>query len=145
MADDPLIEARVFWWQAYQQKMDGVLDWGLNIWDAAQDDRPIDLSRGPLLDWSISGTGEWDWLNGDGRSIYPGKEGPIGSIRLENIRDGLQDYEYLWLLSQRRGSIESGRKACEPVTDSLTHFTRDPAVLSAQRDVIARQLAGAGR
>ena len=139
MADDPLIEARVLGWQAYQQKIDGLLYWGLNIWDQASNRQPIDPARGPLLDWSIqSGNGR---LYGDGRLLYPGKDGPIGSIRLANIRDGLEDYEYLWLLSQKAGNGEAGRKACLPVTESLTKFTRDPAVLRAQRETIARQIA----
>ena len=37
-ADDALIEARLIWWQAYQQKMDGFLYWGLNIWGRPHND-----------------------------------------------------------------------------------------------------------
>lgn len=29
--------------------------------------------------------------NGDGILVYPGAQGPLSSIRLENIRDGLED------------------------------------------------------
>ena len=47
------------------------------------------------------------WGNGDGRLLYPprrGKpfeavvEGPVGSIRFENLRDGFEDREYLLML-----------------------------------------------
>ena len=146
MADDPLIEARILWWQAFHQKLDGFLYWGLNIWDRPENARPIRPEQGPLLDWSItSDLGNGTPLYGDGRLIYPGTNGPIGSIRLANIRDGLEDYEYLWLLAQRTGATETARQACLPVTDSLTHFTRDPAALYAQRDAIARQIAGTRR
>jgi len=41
------------------------------------------------------------WANGDGNLIYPGPESPLSSIRLENIRDGLEDYEYLRLLGEK--------------------------------------------
>jgi hypothetical protein len=143
LADDPLIEARLIWWQAFHQKMDGFLYWGLNIWDRRDNDRPVDPAAGPLLQWSIT-TGapgsEWESLHGDGELLYAGVAGPIGSIRLANIRDGLEDYEYLWLLAQAAGGVDVARTACLPVTSSLTQFSREPAVLSAQRDVIARRL-----
>ena len=80
-----------------------------------------------------------DWLHGDGVLLYPGPAGPIGSIRLANIRDGLEDYEYLWLLAQKDG-IEAARAACQPVTRCLTDFTRIPQELAVQRDKIARRL-----
>jgi len=140
LADDPLIEARVIGWQAYQQQMDGLLYWGLNIWDRPHNDRPIDPSAGPFLDWSITTGGDYDWLHGDGRLLYAGPAGPLGSIRLANLRDGLEDYEYLWLLSQQAGDREVGRAACRPVTRGLTTFTRDPHLLSAQRQALARRI-----
>jgi hypothetical protein len=143
LADDPLIEARLIWWQAFQQKLDGFLYWGLNIWDRRHNDRPIDPGAGPLLQWSITtgaaGT-EWERLHGDGELLYAGMHGPLGSIRLANIRDGLEDYEYLWLLGQAEGSVEAARTACLPVAASLTQYSRDPAVLVAQRDLVARRL-----
>ena len=52
------------------------------------------------------------WGNGDGRFLYPPPprsrtpqptpclDGPINSIRWENLRDGMEDYEYFWLLDQ---------------------------------------------
>ncbi|MEN6494116.1 MAG: glycoside hydrolase domain-containing protein [Thermoguttaceae bacterium] len=142
LANHPLVESRVIWWQTYEQKMDGFLYWGVNIWSKAYNDRPIDPSAGPRLDWSITtGGAQYEWLHGDGVLLYPGPKGPIGSIRLANIRDGLEDYEYLWLLSQQTGDKEQARAACRPVTTNLTTYTRDPDVLLKQRDVIARQLA----
>ena len=49
--------------------------------------------------------GEESWKrypNGDGYVIYPGKpigeDGLIGSIRLKQVREGAEDYEYLTLL-----------------------------------------------
>ncbi len=150
LADDPLIEARVIWWQAFHQKLDGFLYWGLNIWDRLHNDRPIDPAAGPLLDWSITtgapGT-QYEHLHGDGELLYAGVHGPLGSIRLANIRDGLEDYEYLWLLGQAAGSLQEARQACLPVTTSLTEFTRDPATVLDQREAVARRVerARAGR
>jgi hypothetical protein len=42
--------------------------------------------------------------NGDGFLTYPGwligEDGPVSSIRLEQVREGIEDYEYLYLLKQ---------------------------------------------
>lgn len=139
LADDPLIEARVIMWQAFHQKLDGFLYWGLNVWERPRNDAPIDPSRGPKLDWSITTKG-MPFLHGDGVLLYPLPEGPAGSIRLANLRDGLEDYEYLWALGNQRGDVWSARADCEPVTTALTTFTRDPAVLQSARDGIAAEL-----
>lgn len=49
---------------------------------------------------------------GDGYLAYPGQPighpGPISSVRMEQAREGMEDYEYLWLLQQR---IEAGQRA----------------------------------
>jgi hypothetical protein len=50
------------------------------------------LADGPLSDWEPR---TWNNLAGDGSLLYPGPDGPIPSIRLENIRDGLEDYNLL--------------------------------------------------
>ena len=48
----------------------------------------------------------WDsrtyyYFNGEGQLIYPGPDGmPYSSIRLENFRDGMEDYEYLFRLRE---------------------------------------------
>jgi hypothetical protein len=145
LGDDPLIESRLLWWQAFHQKFDGFLFWGLNIWQREHNDYLIDPERdGPQLRWSITTSPPGlDWtsaLHGDGELLYPAKDGPLGCIRLANIRDGLEDYEYLWMLGERTGDVERARHACLPVTENLTTFTLDPQVLSTQRDVIARQI-----
>jgi hypothetical protein len=48
----------------------------------------------------------WDsrtyyYYNGEGQLVYPGPEGATySSIRLENFRDSMEDYEYLYLLNE---------------------------------------------
>ncbi len=49
--------------------------------------------------------GKFRWVrypNGDGFLAYPGgpvgREGPVSSVRLEQAREGVEDYEYLYLL-----------------------------------------------
>ena len=54
--------------------------------------------------------------NGDGFLIYPGHpvghDGPLSTIRLEQAREGVEDFEYLYLLRQL---IEQGRAAGKDV------------------------------
>ena len=104
------------------------------------------------------------WGNGDGRFLYPPLrdpaasqlpclDAPINSMRWENLRDGMEDYEYFWLLAQEvrrvsalRGETELVREARsrlivpEAVSKDLTHFTTDPRVLLEHRDQVARLL-----
>ncbi|MCC7494199.1 MAG: DUF4091 domain-containing protein [Fimbriimonadaceae bacterium] len=135
LANHPLVESRVFCWQAWQEQMDGILYWGLNIWHRAHNDKLIDPTAGPLLDWSISTGGDYAWLVGDGDLLYAGKDGPIGSLRLANLRDGMEDYEYLWLARAAQQGGPVGQ-----VTRNLTDYTRDPATVRAARAAIARQI-----
>ena len=140
LADDPLVEARVIWWQMYHQKCDGLLYWGLNIWGRANNDYLIDPEAdGPRLKWSITTGGRWNRLHGDGELLYAGRDGPIGSIRLANLRDGIEDYEYLWRLAELT-DLETTRAACEPVTTSLMAFTREPEVVEAVRRRVAGRI-----
>jgi len=139
LADDPLIEARVLLWQAFHQKLDGFLYWGVNVWWHLNTEKPIVPEKGLKLDWSITTRG-MPFLHGDGVLIYPLPDGPAGSIRLANLRDGLEDYEYLWALGKQRGDLWSARADCEAVTTALSAFTRDPAVIQATREKIAREL-----
>ncbi|SFS68975.1 DUF4091 domain-containing protein [Paenibacillus sp. BC26] len=65
--------------------------------------------------------------NGDGLLFYPGRDpffreqdrginGPISSIRMKNLRRGIQDYEYLWLASMggSRAEADAIAKAAVP-------------------------------
>lgn len=61
--------------------------------------------------------GQSTWVrypNGDGYLLYPGQplghDGPVSSIRLEQAREGVEDYEYLHLLHARLAAAsEAGR------------------------------------
>jgi hypothetical protein len=64
--------------------------------------------------------GKFSWVrypNGDGFLAYPGSligyNGPVSSVRLEQAREGVEDYEYLYLLRQR---ITAAKAAGHDVT-----------------------------
>jgi hypothetical protein len=104
------------------------------------------------------------WGNGDGRFLYPPRrdasidkapcfDAPVNSIRWENLRDGMEDYEYFWLLQQAvthelvwHGDTELLKQAREvlkvppEVSVDLTHFTADPHLMLLHRDRVARMI-----
>lgn len=80
-------------WQQYEHGFDGFLYWDVVHWQELPDCDPFkSLQYGP-------------YGNGEGILLYPGyKYGvktPISSIRLENIFQGQEDYEYLYMLNER--------------------------------------------
>jgi hypothetical protein len=91
--------------------------------------------------------------NGDGQLLYPGpNRQPLSSIRLENFRDGCEDYEYFWLLRDALAQLKQADPAKhqaliaemdhvlavdDAVVKDLTHFTQDPRVLRQARARIA--------
>lgn len=97
MIDLDLIDARVMQWMAKDYNLDGYLYWSVNSYGIANNG--ICEPRDPYNDpQAFIGAA----ANGDGYLVYPGVDygvkGPISSLRLEAVRDGFEDYEYLWLL-----------------------------------------------
>ena len=63
----------------------------------------------PDVPWDPNTFGRY---NGDGYLLYPGPKGvPYPSIRLKALRDGFEDYEYMWLL---RGLVQKAQSAGKP-------------------------------
>ncbi len=136
LLDNPLIEARVIWWQAFAYNVEGFLYWGLNIWERAGNDHLIPDNAPRRIGWSVSTGGDYGWLQGDGELIYAGVNGPIGSLRMEAIRDGLEDCELLRLAAVRSGA--KGADLVRPVSADRSRYTRDPAALSTARRALLR-------
>jgi hypothetical protein len=104
------------------------------------------------------------WGNGDGRFIYPPNRnvdsdktkylgGPVNSVRWEILREGLEDYEYLWLLERAVKSATKGKKALAGEGRKLLdlpaslfvsgrEYTKDPRVILEYRKKIAEALEG---
>ena len=88
--------------------------------------------------------------------MYPGPEGrPLSSVRLVNIRDGLEDYEYLWLLRQRVAQRKNaGREVPQQISKlleipdevakDLRHYTVDPSAMLAHRRRLAEAIVALG-
>jgi len=104
-----------------------------------------------LLYWSTVTTVIDPWFNpafalphhynGGGFLLYPGTpcgiNGPIASMRLKNIRDGMEDYEYFVLLEKRAGQ-DAVKKVVDRIAPNWWDYSRDPKAINAVRSEIAR-------
>ena len=140
--DQPLIKPRELHWISYLYGLDGYLHWGLNWFKA------------DVAPYSEEGRNPWELPPGDPQVAYPGKTGFLGSLRLSAMRDGLQDYEYLWELEdglrelKKRLGDEGGwldprqrsLELCRRVVESCYEHTRDPDVLYATRSAVADEI-----
>ena len=125
--DYPLPEGRiVLGFQTHRFRADGYLFWHVNYWNGPGN-APLDESDVFFPHWLVRSQ---ITSPGDGILLYPGKDRVLPSIRLAQLRDGVQDYEWLQLAEKK-----CGRCAVDAVSGkvirSLSDFTRDPAVLRA--------------
>ena len=131
--DYPAIEGRLLAWMTFGYKADGLLYWHVNYW---HNNGVIDWHDPYLADWQPTCIAN---MTGDGILTYPTPSGPVSSIRLENIRDGLEDYDYLCLLAEAKGRGEA-MKCFSALVKNMTEFTRSPDALCRVRDSIAEQI-----
>lgn len=111
--DYPLIKTRLLHWMNFKYNFTGYLHWGLNHWQGD----PFTLLE---PDW---GAGV-KLPPGDSHIVYPGKTGPLSSIRMEAMRDGIEDYELLRKLSE--SDAELAQEICSMVVKSMTDYSLDP-------------------
>jgi len=134
------LEAPPFWyavpfWTTWSLQLDGFL-----YWSVVAVGKEGDPWRNPAI-WTDGKV----VVNGEGCLMYPGHaagvDGPVPSIRLKIVRDGLECYEYLKMLADRGGKAEA-----DAVARSLSpsFFQWDPdyrSYASARRRVAQGILA----
>ena len=95
--EDTLLSARLVSWMQAEYNVTGNLFWATNIYAEYDGNKYNDIE-----DYYTGEASRFPEINGDGYLFYPGKkygiEGPIGSLRLEAIRDGLEEYEILYAM-----------------------------------------------
>lgn len=153
--DRPAAEHRVLFWQVRRFGATGLLYWCVCYWNgppAADSTQPC-FPEVPIHFKEV-GTYQSYKVNGDGWLLYPGPDfTPWPSLRLEIIRDGIEDYEYLALLADlvsRVQSLPAGRRPpaslltkaealCrvpDTICTSMSRYTTDPVVLFRRRDAV---------
>ncbi|RZT19914.1 uncharacterized protein DUF4091 [Kribbella sp. VKM Ac-2569] len=130
---------------SYKAGVEGVLYYATNRWLRSDHANQLLVNDGILSAWKAA---TFNGTAGDGSMFYPGPNGPMASIRLENFRDGMEDYNLLWLLQndlQSNPNLPAPLKAhaakllaADAVVTNQRTFTEDPARYRAWRtDVIA--------
>ena len=121
---------RLLLWQQYQKNVTGFLYWSAACWN----DNP----------WENVGPWYGDEAFGDGYLFYPGfpigLNGPIPTLRLKNLADGVEDYDLLCMAEAKFVRAYSLQKAAQ-LSAAMTSYTGDPARLESVRVSILRDLA----
>lgn len=106
---------RVLFWQQKQYKVDGFLYYAVNNWTADPWNDAATLKELTPI------------VYGDGVLVYDGHEiglrAPVGSLRLEAVRDGIEDFEYLTMAEKALGTKKTD-KIIKKVSRSILDFTR---------------------
>ncbi|NOY81953.1 MAG: DUF4091 domain-containing protein [Kiritimatiellaeota bacterium] len=157
--DQPGLDHRVLFWQAWQKQVTGVLYWCV-CWWAGIPGPTSDQTHFPAAAIHLKEAGSYRDLgvNGDGILIWPGPNmTPWPSQRLEIIRDGIEDYEYLALLSRTLKSAQDlptdrrprpelltkaqGLLEVPPeISRSFTDYCKAPEILTARRHAVAEMI-----
>lgn len=153
--DHGATELRTWIWQTWQNKITGTLIWETTWWNSAYAPHSPQNPWVDPMGWTPEGG---YWGNGDGRFLYPANrdypndkrpyvEAPVDSLRWEMLREGLEDYEYLYLLREAVNRKLPGAKAYASLLEvpreisvDLTHFAREPQPIYAHRAKLAAAL-----
>ncbi len=167
-------ELRLWPWQSWQYGVQGILIWETLYWTSATaypDPELQDPWQDPMswqVGYGLERGKKSPWGNGDGRFLYPPRrplsdtspnlDGPINSLRWENLRDGMEDYEYFWLLQREVERVAATKgesslvqearallKVPSEVSQDLTHFTTDPRLMLRHRERVARMIERLGK
>jgi hypothetical protein len=128
--DNLPIEARVAGWQSALYGVDGYEYFWMTDWSANKDTRDVPWPR-RAAQWKTG-------MSGAGTLCYPDERGlPMPSLRLVNLRDGLEDWALVEMLAARSDAA-GRRQLVGKVTTGLDRYTTDPqVVLRAKAGLIA--------
>jgi len=165
--DTPATDARAVAWAAFKHGVEVYFYWHGVHWRhnrQKQGERNQDVWSNPIT-FDNRGQpnkpkGDQGWLNGDGVLLYPGEDrlhpdadrgidGPCSSVRLANLRRGLQDHLYL-TLARERGKDAAVQAALEKVVPRVfsdagetVGFAETGDAYEAARRALGRAIAAA--
>ena len=124
----PLIAARQFIWMSWKYRATGFEYYCYNIWGS----NVRNGQRWPEAPWNSNAFKQY---NCDGMLFYPGPNGqPCASIRLENIRDGIEDWESFYILRDYADAFRA-RKSSDAKAAEL--LKQADALLDVPDEVVA--------
>ena len=127
--DRPLIVYRVPTWINYQYDITGLLYWS--------------TVTTVIEPWSNPAFAHPRHYNGGGFLFYPGLpcgiDGPVISMRMKNLRDGMEDYEYFIILESLTDK-KTVKKIVNTISPNWWSFSKAPNEFLAARKKIAQQI-----
>ena len=108
----PSARNRILGTQLFKYDLAGFLQWGFNFWYSQYSIRPVDP-------FQVTDAGH-AFPSGDAFLVYPGKTGPLDSIRGEVFREALQDQRALQLLERLQGRGKTVALVERGLEDPLT-------------------------
>ncbi len=137
--DHPAINHRIRSWMVDKYQADGCLYWRITYWRQNPWEQAMSVNQDGGM-----------WGNGDGRLIYPPQRDkpqqaliapPVTSIRFENLRDGLEDAEYLYMLKESNKDAVPVKNTIENMlAHNLSCFEQNPFIFYYARSVIANNI-----
>ncbi len=145
--DTPSASARSMPWLTFKYDLDGILYWMIqSSWRTRN--RPANFHPEPgETIWEVFQPVGHGGLNGIGNMCYPGNDGrPWSSQRLEILREGMEDYEYLVLLREALADRPDSPHArlLEVPEQIATEYAvgTDASFITERREAIGRALDG---
>ncbi|WP_161606365.1 glycoside hydrolase domain-containing protein [Microlunatus speluncae] len=119
--DQPVWHQRATMWYAYSRDLSGYLHWAFNNWQYKMQDQEV---------------------RGDGWITKPDKKNNKlkGTIRLESLRDGLEDRELLELVGKQNPTL--AKDLAGSLVSTANRYSRDTAYMQRIRALLVRAAAG---
>ncbi len=133
--DLPVMNSRILHWLNYKYDATGYLHWGWNQWE-----------EDPFKDVGMH--------IGDGWHVYPARDGVLNSLRWEQMRNGIQDYECFLMLEKKikalRDSLgaraswiipsQRGKEIASEIVMSFDEHSDDPRSLYKAKEKLLNEL-----
>jgi hypothetical protein len=133
--DLPVMNSRILHWLNYKYDATGFLHWGWNQWE-----------EDPFKDVGMH--------IGDGWHVYPAKDGVLNSLRWEQMRNGIQDYECFIMLEEKikalRDSLgtraswivpsQRGKEIASRIVMGFDEHSDDPGSLYKAKEELIKEL-----
>ena len=127
--EQPLIKTRLLHWINYRYGATGYLHWGYNHW----------TGDSPFTHTTRAHGGPPYLPAGDPWIVYPGKDGPLDSIRFEAMRDGVADHELLSLLGEK--DPQAAQKLAAKHILAFDEYETDVKKFRATRRALLKKLS----
>ena len=143
--NDESVKHRLLFWQQKMYNVDGFLYYMVNDWENGKTwtKKYEHAVSGTVVDTYGNGVLIYqggalpEYIEKYGSDGYPG---PIGSLRLESVRDGVEDYDYFTLLDSLYGEGTSDL-VIKQITTSLGNYKTDTELFDRLRTAVGDLIA----